>query len=696
MKRRWHSILVILVVLTMLFTACAADTTTKSTTAATTTETESTVTTDSTESMSAVDETDLENISVEYKDTDKDDTYDEATATKISLADGATEIDGDGATVSGNVVTITSAGEYILSGSLTDGQIVVNADKEDVVQLILNNVSVTNSTGSAVYVEQAEKVVMTLPEGTVSTLSDTARAEDADTSEDSDETDDNAAIYAGDDLSFNGSGTLNINGNYKHGVKTVDDLVITGGTINITAVKEGLRGKDSVAILDGNITIEAREDGIQSSNGDDENSGWVSIDGGTLKIEAGDNGITAETVLLISAGNLDITASQDTLHSNGSIKIDDGTLVLSAEDDGAHADNTLMITGGNITVLRSYEALEGADIAISGGVMLLNAQDDGINAAGGSDNGGFDMGGGQMPGQDRNTDSEDADETDTTDSSTTSSMSTDGITEMVSGGPDAVSGASEDSADGGPGGGMTERGGDSFGGSGDYLISISGGYIYICVETGDGVDSNGDIEISGGTLVVDGPTSNANAAIDMEQSSFTVSGGNIAAAGSSGMLVIPTEATQAVVTIVFDQQQAAGDAVTLTDNNGNVIMSVVPENIYQSLMLSSAELELNQTYKIAYGGTVSGNTEDGTYYTEATLTGAEKTISFELTSTTLIIDQDGNETTYTSQMGGGKTGGGMQPGGGFFDGSELPDGAELPSGDAMQPPNGGGGRPGGR
>ena len=649
MKNKWKIVIAVVMTLTLLLSACSADNATKSFDE--TAETAETATAVIEAESATVDTADFDSITVKYSDADIDDTYDESMATHIMLSNGATTVTGDGVGISGDVVTITEAGVYILSGTLSDGQMIVDVAEEDLVQLVLDNASVTNSAGSAIFVKQADQVVITLPEGTQNTVSDSARVKTEDSEDSDDETDDNAAIYASDDLTINGTGQLSVIGNYKHGIKTENDLTITGGQVSITAVKDGLRGKDSVAILDGKITVTAGEDGIKSSNGDEENTGWVSIDGGQLSITAGENGLTAETVLLVTSGDVEITAGQDSLHSNGSIKISDGTVMLSAGDDGAHADNTLWIAGGELTISESYEALEGADVAISGGLLILNAMDDGINAAGGSDSDGLNMGGGNMP---ENMDAVSGD-----------SEETDGAEEM----PDRGNGISEGSRpewDGGtadrdmPSGEMPQgRGGDSFGGSGDYLISISGGYVYVNVASGDGVDSNGDIAISGGTLVVDGPSNDGNAAIDIEPGSFSLSGGILASAGSSGMLVTPTEAAQPVVTVVFDSQQSAGQAVTLLDSQGNILFSMVPDKAYQSIEVSSPELALGETYQIAFGGRVSGETLDGALYTLAALKGADQTVSFVLSDSILMIDQNGEETTYTSRMGGGRNGGGI-------------------------------------
>ena len=531
---------------------------------------------------------DIGNIEKNVSDKDNNADYDEAYAVAIGLSDGGTEINGEGAAAQGSVITITGAGTYVLKGTLSDGQVAVNAGKEDTVRLVLDGVDISNNSGSAILVEQAEKVIITLAEGSQNYVGDAAQYSDGDADAD-------AAIYAGDDLTINGSGSLNVEGRYKHAIKTVDDLVITGGTLTVSSAEEALKGRDSVTITDGNIKIDAAGDGIKSDNDEDEDSGWVLIEGGTFDISAGDNGIEAEVGLEITGGTFDISSGQDTLHSNGSIRISGGSLSLSADDDGVHADNSLDITGGNIIVSQSYEGLEASDITIRGGNISVNARDDGVNAAGGSD---ADM----MPG-------------------------------------------------------------DRFRQTGNYFISISGGYTYVNAD-GDGVDSNGSIEVSGGTLIVDGPESGGNSAMDMENSGYVVSGGTLVAAGSVRMLVIPTQATQPVVTIIFDSAQRVGATFALADSQGNIIFAVSPAKIYQSLQISSPELVMGETYTLLYGGTVSGESADGSYYAQGTYTSPADTAQFTLTGSIMTIDPDGNASQYSGGMGGGgKNPGGRQPGG---------------------------------
>lgn len=234
-----------------------------------------------------------------YSDYELDDSYDESSAALITLSGDSAESNGTGVTISGSTVTISREGCYILRGELTDGQIIVDAGDTDQVQLVLDGVSITCSDSSPILVRNADKVKVTLAADSENTLTDGASyAEDDDNPD--------AALFSKDDLILNGSGTLTATGNYKHGIAGNDDLVITGGTYNVTSVSHALRGKDSVCILDGTFNLTSEKDGIQASNTEDADKGWVQIDGGTYTITSSGDGIQAETDLTINGGDFTI------------------------------------------------------------------------------------------------------------------------------------------------------------------------------------------------------------------------------------------------------------------------------------------------------------------------------------------------------------------------------------------------------
>lgn len=277
-------------------------------------------------------------ITDQFTDRDLDPSYDESEAINITLSDGASASDSESVEIDGDTITISQEGVYVVSGNLSNGQIVVDNEDEDAkIQIVLDNVSIINSSSACIYVKAADKVFITTKEGSTNTLTVTGAYEAID------ENNIDAVIFSKDDLVINGSGTLNIEANYGHGIVSKDDLKVTGGTLNVNAAEHGLSGKDSVRITSATINITANEDGIHSSNEDDENT------------------------------------------TAGYIYVADGTITVSAGDDGMHADLETRIDGGTVTVSDSYEGLEGQLVVVCGGDITVNASDDGINAGGGAD-----------------------------------------------------------------------------------------------------------------------------------------------------------------------------------------------------------------------------------------------------------------------------------------------------------------------
>ena len=307
-------------------------------------------------------------------------------------------------------LTITKAGVYILSGVYENKMIVVEAGDEDKVQLVLENATLTNAEGPAIYIRSADKVFITAAAGTVNTISDGSdySAADGDTTLD-------AAVFSKDDLTINGEGALTVNGNFKHAVVSKDDLVITADDLTVNAVKVGLNGKDSVRFSEAEVSITAGSDGIRSDNDEDAERGYVSVENSTLVIVAGNDGIQAETVftaansaititsggghsaraadasesykgikagvlLTIDGGTYQIDSLDDAIHTNGSIVISAGSFTLCSGDDAIHADEKFEIADGVISI-DAHEGIEGTYVLIRGGEIDIQASDDGINAA---------------------------------------------------------------------------------------------------------------------------------------------------------------------------------------------------------------------------------------------------------------------------------------------------------------------------
>lgn len=310
-------------------------------------------------------------LSLEFDSEDLDSSYNESECTKINLSGSGATVSGSGVTVENGNITITSAGSYIISGTLTDGSIKVNCSEKGTVRLILNGASISSSSTAPVVVEEAKKVLVTLANGTTNTITDKTR-------QSVDDEDFSSAVYSKADLVFNGSGTLNVNAGYRNGIKSTDDLKVVSGTFNITSNEDGIIGKDFLGIKDGKFTIKSGSDGMKSTDTD-----------------------TSKGNIVITGGEFDITASNDGVHGNGDILISGGNLTISSGDDGVHADDNLQVDSGTIDIKKCCEGLEGVQIILNDGDISIVASDDGINAADGSSSSGMgmgDFGGGQNGG----------------------------------------------------------------------------------------------------------------------------------------------------------------------------------------------------------------------------------------------------------------------------------------------------------
>lgn len=492
------------------------------------------------------------NVDINFTDRDKSSEYDESSAVKITLNGSSAVVSGSGVNISGSTVTITSAGTYIISGSLSDGQIVIAASDSDKVQLVLNNAEINCNTSAAVYVKSADKVFVTLPAGTTNSLGGGTEYV---------QTDDNTVdgvIFSKSDLTLNGTGTLKIDADYRHGIVTKDTLCITGGTYVIDAVKTCLAGKDGIKILDGSFTLTAGSKGLNSGNDDDAKEGSIYIAGGTFTIKSED----------------------DSIHADGSCIIAGGTYTIAAGDDGIHANYDTVITDGSITITDSYEGIEGRRITVSGGTINLTASDDGINAATGGSSDEQRMPGGQKGefggfGRQKGADLQSQDGQ----QSQEMQMPQDGQQPQEMQAPASRS-ASDD----------------------DVYVKITGGTITVNAG-GDGIDSNGNLYITGGTVYVAGPTSNGDGALDYEGEA-SITGGTLIAAGSSGMAQgMGSNSTQCSMLVNLSETIAAGSVISLKDSSGNVLISWTSPKQFSSVVISTAELAQGSTYTLVTGDT---------------------------------------------------------------------------------------------
>lgn len=546
----------------------------------------------------------------------------------VKLDASGIAVDGDGIVVSGNVVTITSQGTYIFSGRLDNGQIRVNTKDSEKVKIILNGVALSCLDGPAIYVESApKKVIIYSAEGSVNALMDGSDYITPDSEQSEGGIYPNACIYSVDDLKLDGKGDIYITSNCGKGVNSKDDIEFCGGNIYITSVDDGLRGNDSVEILGGVLYINSEGDGIKSSNQDTEGKGYIKIENGEIYIECALDGIDAATDLDISGGAISIKCAggaktntssssgsmgnrpggfggmqdgnsnapdysckalkatntlsisgakitadtqDDAIHSNDIVYIGGGEMLLKAGDDGIHANNNVTIENANITISQSYEGIEAINITVNSGTLRITSSDDGFNACGGSSMGGGPIGGG----------------------------------------------------------GMRPRATASY--ASEPLLTINGGYIIVNAQ-GDGVDSNGNIRMTGGFCIVYGPSSSMNGAIDSGDGNYkaTVTGGLILAVGVSGMAESVESDTQGVLAFSCGTV-SANSLMTICDADGNIVISFMAPKSYQTVIFCSPDLTSGSEYTVYYGGQNDGTALDG-IYTDGNISGAEKLGSLKAT-----------------------------------------------------------------
>lgn len=329
-----------------------------------------------------------------FSDRDLSGEYDAAVCERITLSDAGCTTDSKKVTIDGSVITITGEGDYLLEGVLSDGRIVVDVDKNEKVQLVLNGVALTSKTSAAIYVKKADKVFITLADGTKNTLANGGTFEAVD------DNNIDAVIFSKDDLTLNGTGELSVNAPAGHGIVSKNDLVVTNGTYEITASSHGMTGKDSVAVADGNFYITAGKAAVKSVNDDDLTQGNVSITGGAFTLSAGSDGITALNELNISGGRIVIDALNEGLEARV-LNLSGGELEITAQDDGLNATDkrtdidtdtgTEAETAADIRRGGKGKSHSEASIKISGGVIRIDAEGDGVDS-----NGSFYMSGGEL------------------------------------------------------------------------------------------------------------------------------------------------------------------------------------------------------------------------------------------------------------------------------------------------------------
>lgn len=521
------------------------------------------------------------------------------------------ELNGDSANcesgnvkVDGSVITIKQDGTYVLTGTLNDGMIIVDVPETAKPQLVLDGVNIHSKTSAPIYIIEGDKVFVTLAEDSVNKLSNGGSFEAID------DNNIDAVIFSKQDLTINGSGSLEVNSPAGHGIVSKDDLVLTGGTYIVNSAFHGLDANDSVRIKDAVITIDAGKDGIHTENNDDAEKGFLYITSGTFHIEAEGDGMSAQAYLQIEDGTFDIisgggsvNAAQQTspswggfmgggpggrgpggmgggsssstteeddsstsikgIKSSGNLTINGGTFAIDSADDAVHTNLNGYINGGSFTIASGDDAFHADEtLEITAGTMDISKSYEGLE----------------------------------------------GLHIVISGG-DIRLVASDDglnAAGGTDSSGMGGfRGNDKFGGgpggmsAGNGSIMISGGNLYINAS-GDGIDANGSLEITGGYTIVVGPTMGDTATLDYDTSAV-ISGGTFIGTGASGMAQTFSGSENQGVMAVNVGSAAAGTNITLTDGAGKELISYAPELSFNVVILSSPDIIKGETYTITVG-----------------------------------------------------------------------------------------------
>lgn len=572
-----------------------------------------------------------------------------------ALADGSITLSPDGSTstdasvrIDGQTVTITQAGTYQIAGTLDDGALIVESGENAKITLVLGGVSIKNSTGAAIQIATADDVTIELAEGTTNVLQSGEKVDIA-TATESEEAS-GGALQSKVDLKIKGKGSLTVLGYLNNGIHCTKDLKIKNGNISVTALGHGIKGKNSVTVSGGTVTVTSGKDGITSDETENEEKGFVTIEDGKIIITSAGDGVSAETTLtvtggvisiisgggsanaqqktdnmrdwwdfdnsasddnsasckglkagkalVISGGSITIDAQDDALHTDGDMTISGGECILSTGDDGAHAALSLTVLDGKITVLTSYEGLEANQITLAGGELDITASDDGINANGGSDgfSGGF---GGGFGGRRSDMNSQSGDMT----PPDNSNMQTPPDGNAPSGNPPTMPG--QDAADSTTTDDTTDK---------QPVLLITGGKITVNAD-GDGLDSNGDLRVEGGDITINGPSNGGNGALDIgteNGGAGVIAGGTLIALGTSSMTENFGSTSTQCAFLVTMNSFGAGETITITDSQGNVLYTGVTVKSANSVVFSSPDLVVGETYTVTIGSTSATVTQSST------------------------------------------------------------------------------------
>lgn len=496
-------------------------------------------------------------------------TWDASAETIIELTENSFTATGQTVKDSANILTITHIGDYRITGSNSNIQIRVETAEKGTVRLILDGANFSCSNSAPIYVANAKNTVIILADGSENKISDTEHYVFSSSEED----EPNATIFSKDDLTFCGTGSLSVTANYNNAIVSKDGLVIKNGNITVTSVDDGIKGKDYLVVLNGTITVDAKGDGLKSSNDSDSQKGYILIEGGAIDITAGADALQAETDFLADGGTVTVNTAGGSsasisdsetakgIKAGSSIIIDGGNFTFNTADDAIHSNTYLVINGGDFSLASADDAIHADSLLeINDGTIDIIKSYEGIESA----------------------------------------------TVVINGGNINLI-ASDDGVNSAGGGGSEVRPTGGFdpmaASSGDYFLYINGGELSVN-SSGDGLDVNGTIVMTGGKVVVEGPTANDNGALDYD-GAFVISGGSLIATGSAGMAQSPSSSSsQYSVIVYFTSAQPAGTETKIIGSNGNTLLSATPAKAYQTAVFSCPELQSGAAYAVFGGGSL--------------------------------------------------------------------------------------------
>ena len=519
-----------------------------------------------------------------YSDRDLDQGFNKEIATVIDLNDGETAISGSGATLvkenGSYVLELTEEKAYFISGVLTNGSIRLDLGREGKAEIALAGVDITSADSPPMYIKEADKVFVTMYDGSYNCFNDRPgdRSVNPKDKAGSIGKEIGGAVFCMADLTFRGTGVLEVNSTKRAGIVSKDDMLLTGGTLIINSPKDGIKANDRVQMHDGSLMINAGDDGISVGNDDNDNLGYAAIENGKVQITSGCDGIKADSVIRIGGGDIQIKTgggfgeskyvndgsdnlseskkglnaqrlifiskdadkltmnldtADDAFHSGNDIEVNEGAINIKSGDRGLHADASAYINGGGINIDKCYEGIEGSEITITGGLVSIVSNDDGLSASGGSDRSSLEGHSGQ--GEFRN--------------------------------------------------------------PGRSVIKLKGGYV--TTDTfGDCVDSYGDISIEGGVLLssVSGVMENTGIAA---AGKISITGGRMLICGETNMAArYNAESTVNTIQFYLDRKMIGGTAIALTDDESKVIASFKPANRFSTVIVSSPEITNGKKYAI--------------------------------------------------------------------------------------------------